>query len=61
MELVAILQSAWTVMVMVIFLGVTFWAYSRSRKEALEELGASVLKDDDSVTVTTQGSTHVHK
>ncbi|MEM7020546.1 MAG: cbb3-type cytochrome c oxidase subunit 3 [Pseudomonadota bacterium] len=61
MELISILQSIWTVLAMLIFIGVTMWAYSRSRQTSLEALGKSVLDDDDSVVSLRQGGSHVYK
>ena len=30
------------------FLGIVFWAYRPSRKQALDEVGRSILSDDES-------------
>jgi cytochrome c oxidase cbb3-type subunit 4 len=41
------LQSIWTVVVMVTFLGIVAWAYSGKRKRAFDE-AARLPFDDDS-------------
>ncbi|MDM8562154.1 cbb3-type cytochrome c oxidase subunit 3 [Candidatus Marithioploca araucensis] len=52
MEFFAIFQSVWTIMVMVIFLGIVVWAYSRKRKPEFDEAARLPLDDDDSVEAT---------
>ena len=39
--------SIWTVLVLVIFLGVAFWAYSSKRKDEFEQAARMVLDDND--------------
>lgn len=43
----ATMNSIWTVIVLVLFVGITAWAFSPSRKEYLERAGQSVLEGDD--------------
>ncbi|KHD06826.1 Cbb3-type cytochrome oxidase component [Candidatus Thiomargarita nelsonii] len=59
MEIVAILQSVWTIVVMVIFLSVVVWAYSRKRKAEFDEAARLPLDDDDSVEATVKEKHHV--
>lgn len=47
MELIAILQSFWTITVMIIFLGIVFWAYSSKNKSDFDEAARQILDDDD--------------
>ncbi len=49
MEIVALIQSIWTIVVMVIFFGVLLWAFSRKRKSEFDEAARLPLDDDDSV------------
>lgn len=49
MEFYAIFQSVWTILVMVIFLGIVAWAYSSKRKESFDATAQSPIDDDDSV------------
>jgi cytochrome c oxidase cbb3-type subunit 4 len=48
----ALLQSIWTILVMVIFFGIVVWAYSRKRKSEFDEAARLPLDDDDSVEAT---------
>jgi cytochrome c oxidase cbb3-type subunit 4 len=59
MEIVAIFQSVWTIVVMVIFLSVVVWAYSRKRKAEFDEAARLPLDDDDSVEATVKEKHHV--
>lgn len=45
----SVFQSVWTVVVFVIFMGITFWAYSSKRKAQFDEINRDVLEDDDSI------------
>ncbi len=49
MNIYAIFQSIWTIIVMVIFLGILAWAYSNKRKNSFDATAQSVIDDDDSV------------
>jgi cytochrome c oxidase cbb3-type subunit 4 len=49
LELVIIFQSVWTVVVMVLFLGIVAWAYSSKRKAEFDDAARLPLEDDDSV------------
>ena len=52
MELIAIFQSLWTIVVMVVFLGIVVWAYSKKRKTTFDAAANSPIDDDDSVAAT---------
>ena len=47
------LREVVTVLFFAGFIGIVWWAYSPSRKSQLDEVGRSVLDDDDA---TTKGS-----
>lgn len=49
MEIVALVQSIWTIVVMVIFFGIILWAFSRKRKSEFDDAARLPLDDDDSV------------
>jgi cytochrome c oxidase cbb3-type subunit 4 len=42
---IAFVQSVWTVIAMVVFIGIVIWAYSSRRKKDFEQ--ASYLAQDD--------------
>jgi cytochrome c oxidase cbb3-type subunit IV len=48
----SVFQSVWTVVVFVIFMGITFWAYSSKRKAHFDEINRDLLDDDDSIKST---------
>jgi cytochrome c oxidase cbb3-type subunit 4 len=52
--LLSLIQSIWTVVVMIIFFGIVWWAYSGHRKEAFDE--AARLPLEDEVTIKPQSS-----
>jgi cytochrome c oxidase cbb3-type subunit 4 len=47
-------QSIWTVVVLVVFLGVVAWAYSSKRQSEFDEAARLPLEDDDSVATINQ-------
>ena len=49
---VAFVQSVWTVIAMVVFIGIVFWAYSKRKKADFEEAGRMALNDDEPVQNT---------
>ncbi len=49
MDIYALFQSVWTIIVMVIFLGIVVWAYSSKRKASFDATAQSPIDDDDSV------------
>ncbi|MEZ5673652.1 MAG: cbb3-type cytochrome c oxidase subunit 3 [Thiotrichaceae bacterium] len=49
MDILVIFQSVWTVVVMVLFLGIAWWAYSSSNKATFDEAARIPLEDDDSI------------
>ncbi len=56
MEFFSFLHSIWTVLVLLVFLGIVGWAYSSKNKSTFDEVARSVLDDDDSVN--TKKDTH---
>jgi cytochrome c oxidase cbb3-type subunit 4 len=48
-DIFALFQSIWTIIVMVIFLGIVAWAYSNKRKASFDATAQSPIDDDDSV------------
>ena len=59
MDIVAIIQSIWTLIVMVIFLGIVVWAFSRKHQSAFDEAAKRPIDDDDSVAATIKEKHHV--
>jgi cytochrome c oxidase cbb3-type subunit 4 len=47
MDLLVFLQSAWTVAVMVIFLGVVIWAYSSRNKKDFDEAANQIFDEEE--------------
>jgi len=58
-EFIAIFQSVWTIIVMLVFLGIVIWAYSKKRKTSFDEAARSAIDDDDSVEATIKESHYV--
>lgn len=42
----ALFHSIWTVLVMIIFIGIVIWAYSGSRKQRFEQAARLPLEDE---------------
>lgn len=59
LELLTFIHSVWTVVVMVLFVGIVIWAYSRKRKTEFDEAARLPLDDDDSVEATFKERYHV--
>jgi cytochrome c oxidase cbb3-type subunit 4 len=49
MDIMALIQSIWTIVVMVIFFGILVWAFSRKRKQEFDDAAHLPIDDDDSV------------
>jgi len=49
MDIMALIQSIWTLVVMVIFFGILVWAFSRKRKQEFDDAAHLPIDDDDSV------------
>jgi cytochrome c oxidase cbb3-type subunit 4 len=49
MDIMALIQSIWTIVVMVIFFGIVVWAFSRKRKSEFDDAAHLPIDDDDSV------------
>lgn len=45
----SILQSVWTVIAFVFFVGVVIWAWSGKRKKSFDEAARMALDDDETV------------
>jgi cytochrome c oxidase cbb3-type subunit 4 len=58
-EILILFQSVWTIVVMVLFLGIVLWAYSSKRKPEFDEAARLPLDDDDSVEATFKERHHV--
>ena len=43
---VSFVQSVWTVMAFVVFVGIVVWAFSKSRKADFEKAGRMAMDDD---------------
>ncbi|EIJ41136.1 Cbb3-type cytochrome oxidase, subunit 3 [Beggiatoa alba B18LD] len=50
--ILGVVQSIWTVVVMIGFLSIVAWAYSRRRKEEFDDIARQLIEDDDSVVTT---------
>jgi cytochrome c oxidase cbb3-type subunit 4 len=59
MDIFAIFQSIWTLIVMVVFLSIVVWAFSRKRQSAFDEAAQLPIDDDDSVAATIKEKHHV--
>jgi cytochrome c oxidase cbb3-type subunit 4 len=59
---VSFVQSVWTVIAMVVFIGIVIWAYSKRKKADFEKAGRMAMDDDKPVNdsmnkaATTSGS-----
>jgi len=47
---VGMIMSLWTVIAMVFFVGIVFWAWSGRRKKTFDEASRIPLENDDEVT-----------
>ncbi len=47
---VSFVQSVWTVMAMVVFIGIVVWAYSSRKKADFEQAGRMAMDDDKPVS-----------
>jgi len=43
----AILQSLWTLLLLVVFVGIVIWAWSSKRKKSFDEVSHLPLEDDE--------------
>ncbi len=44
---IALFHSLWTVLVLILFVGIVVWAYGGSRREGFEEAARIPLADDE--------------
>ena len=51
----ALIHSVWTVLMVLLFIGIIVWAWSSKRKPEFEEAAHLPLEDDDAVTVPPTG------
>ena len=55
MEIMQAIQSIWTVVVFVLFIGIVLWAWSGKNKKAFDEAARIPLDDDiDAVSASTE-------
>ena len=47
------IQSVWTIVVMVVFIGIVIWAWSGKRKQEFDEAANIPFDEDDKPTATT--------
>ncbi len=52
----AFVQSVWTVIAMLVFIGVVFWAYGKHRKTDFEQASRMASDDDRPVAPGSKGS-----
>ncbi len=50
----AIFHSVWTVVVLVTFIGIIFWAFSKKRRAAFDHAANLLLEDEQVSTVNRQ-------
>jgi cytochrome c oxidase cbb3-type subunit 4 len=64
---VAFIQSVWTVIAMVVFIGIVIWAFSKRKKADFEEAGRMALNDEKPIqnvmskTAAESGSNKLNK
>jgi len=51
-DILALFQSVWTIVVMVVFLAIVVWTYNSKRKSGFEQAAHLPLDDDDSIEAT---------
>jgi cytochrome c oxidase cbb3-type subunit 4 len=54
------LHSIWTVVMFVVFVGIIFWAWSGSRKEAFREAANLALEDEEYVDPSQKSGDNRH-
>ncbi len=54
-----IFQSIWTIVVMILFLGIVVWVYSSKRQTQYDEAARLPIEDDDSIESTVKEKHHV--
>ena len=59
MEILPLIHSIWTIVVMVVFLSIVVWAYSSKRQVKFDEAARLPLDDDDSVATIAKEKLHV--
>ena len=51
----AIFHSIWTVLLLILFIGIVFWAYSSRRQRAFDEAARLPLEEEDFVPARASG------
>jgi len=51
----AFIHSVWTVMLLLLFIGIVVWAWSAKRKPGFEEAARLPLEDEETVVVSPTG------
>lgn len=59
MEILPLIHSIWTIVVMVVFLSIVVWAYSSKRQVKFDEAARLPLDDDDSIETMAKEKRHV--
>lgn len=57
---IAIIHSIWTVLLMVIFVGIVVWAWSGRRKRSFDAAARLPLEDEDDPATSTPGAENKH-
>lgn len=55
--MITLIQSLWTIVVMVTFLGIVLWAYSDKRKASFDEAARLPLEDEQQLSPPGKNST----
>ena len=53
---ISLVQTVWTVIAFVIFVGIVIWAWSSRRKEDFDKAARSLLEDDDDIAPTKENN-----
>ena len=56
----SLIQSIWTVVVLVLFIGIVIWAWSGKRKQAFDEAARLPFDEEDSVPVNKTSKENPH-
>ena len=56
----SLLQAIWTIIVMVIFIGIVIWAWSGKRKESFDEAARIPMDDDDEISEPLNSAENKH-
>jgi len=56
----SIIQSVWTIVVLVLFVGIVVWAWSGKRKQRFDEAANIPFDEDDSLPADTTSKENSH-